>query len=93
LLDAALQAQALLAVALELGAEGLGRGDVLDGEADQPVEGLQQIDVHLAAFVRTGPLDLVSKGTGLLSRANSAQFHDSVFTLCRLRRGSGMIRP
>jgi len=31
--------------------------------------------------------------TGLLSRANSAQFHDSVFTLCRLRRGSGMIRP
>jgi len=34
LLEAALQAQTLLTVALERGAEGLGRGDVLDREAD-----------------------------------------------------------
>ena len=47
LLEAALQPQALLAVALERGAAGLRRGDVPDCEADQPVEGLQQIDVDL----------------------------------------------
>ena len=64
LLEAALEAQALLAVALERGAEGLRRGDVLDREADQPVEGLQQIDVDLAALVRAGPLDLEPVGVG-----------------------------
>ncbi len=58
LLEAALQPQALLAVALERGAEGLRRGDVPDREADQPVEGLQQIDVDLAALVRSGRLTL-----------------------------------
>ena len=58
LLEPSLEAQPLLAVAFKLGGETLRRGDVLDGEADQPVEGLQQIDVHLAALVRARPLDL-----------------------------------
>ena len=41
------------------------RGDVPDREADQPVEGLQQIDVDLAALVRTGTLDLELVGRGV----------------------------
>ena len=64
-LEAALHPQALLAVALERGAESLGRSDALDREADQPVEGLQQIDVDLAALIRTGPLDLELIGRGV----------------------------
>ena len=66
LFEAALQPQALLAVALECGAKGPRCGNVPDREADQPVEGLQQIDVDLAALVRTLPLDLelVSRGVG-----------------------------
>ena len=73
LLEAALQPQALLAVALERGAEGLGRGDMLDGQADQPVEGLQQIDIHLAAFVRTGPFDLELVGRRIGERLHVEQ--------------------
>ena len=46
-------------------AERLRRGDVPDREADQPVEGLQQIDIDLAALVRTGPLDLQLVGRGV----------------------------
>ena len=53
--------------------EGLRRGDVLDGEADQPVEGLQQIDVHLAAFVRAGALDLELVGGGVGERLHVEQ--------------------
>ncbi|GIX36489.1 MAG: hypothetical protein KatS3mg126_2268 [Lysobacteraceae bacterium] len=65
LLEPSLQAQPALAVALELGREGLRRGDVLDHQADQPVEGLDQIDAHLARLVRAGPLDLQRVGRGV----------------------------
>ena len=59
------QPQALLAVALECGAEGLRRSNVMHREADQPVKGLQQIDVDREALVRSRPLDLEFVGGGI----------------------------
>ena len=54
---------------------------MLDGEADQPVEGLQQIDIHFAAFVRSRALDLelvggrVGEGLHVQKRLAAARLH------------------
>ena len=38
---------------------------MLHGEADQPVEGLQQIDVYISRLFRAGALDLELVGRGV----------------------------
>jgi hypothetical protein len=57
LLQSTLEPKSPFAVALEFGSKALRRGEVLDREADEPVEGLDQVNVHLLRFVRAGALD------------------------------------
>ena len=73
LLEVALEAQPLLAIALECGCKRLRGGDVLDCEADQIVESLQQIDVYLAALVAARALDLELVGRWVLKRLDVEQ--------------------
>lgn len=46
---------------------------MLDREADQVIEGLQQVDVHLAALVADRPLDLELVGREVLERLHVEQ--------------------
>src|SRR5262249_4254459 len=73
LLEATFEAQPLLTVALEGGAEGLRRGKVTDSETDQPVERLQQIDVDFAALVRARPPNREPVGRRISERLHVEQ--------------------
>ena len=81
LLEPPLQPQAAFTVTPETGPEGPRRGDASHGEADQPIERLQQVDVDLAALVRTGALDLepvggrIGEGGDVQQRRVAARLH------------------